>query len=236
VHRVRTRRSPSKARRAVFSVRPIPTANQSIPYGFFRFRLRPSTRLWRRNFGPSEFRRHILLTQRNPLGCVLLSMHSFRSRFSQVLFFRSLSYSAGPAIRPRSRTTDDKGGRSLPWSATSLKSLSCRLACAIPAPPFKEHVRRRRVEETVRAVWPTKTSSSTRLATWWERALGAKPRPNVLIEAHLDTGLPRGPMSPSKREGTLLKAPGICDDTRGLAALIATIRALQKQKFRRPER
>ena len=48
----------------------------------------------------------------------------------------------------------------------------------------------------------------------------------VAVAAHLDTVFPEGTDVIVRREGTKLFAPGVGDDTRGLAALLAYIRAL----------
>jgi tripeptide aminopeptidase len=48
----------------------------------------------------------------------------------------------------------------------------------------------------------------------------------VAVAAHLDTVFPAGTDVRVRREGTKLFAPGIGDDTRGLAVLLALIRAM----------
>jgi acetylornithine deacetylase/succinyl-diaminopimelate desuccinylase-like protein len=48
----------------------------------------------------------------------------------------------------------------------------------------------------------------------------------VLISGHLDTVFPEGTDVRVRREGTVLRAPGIGDDCRGLALLLAVARAL----------
>lgn len=60
--------------------------------------------------------------------------------------------------------------------------------------------------------------------------LGRRPGrgegPVILLEAHLDTVFPFGTdVTPIERDGRIY-APGICDDTRGLAANLSVIRAL----------
>ena len=49
---------------------------------------------------------------------------------------------------------------------------------------------------------------------------------NVLVEGHLDTVFPLDTKLEIIREGEYIKCPGIVDDTRGLAAVLSTIRAL----------
>lgn len=52
--------------------------------------------------------------------------------------------------------------------------------------------------------------------------------PTILIEAHLDTVFPFGTnVTPVEKDGKIY-APGICDDTRGLAGNLSVLRALQK--------
>jgi tripeptide aminopeptidase len=55
---------------------------------------------------------------------------------------------------------------------------------------------------------------------------GAGNGPLVCIAAHLDTVFPAGTDLTVRREGTKLLAPGVGDDTRSLAVLLAWLRAL----------
>ena len=48
----------------------------------------------------------------------------------------------------------------------------------------------------------------------------------TLVEGHLDTVFPLGTKLEIKKEDGFIKCPGICDDTRGLAGVLSTIRAL----------
>ncbi len=57
--------------------------------------------------------------------------------------------------------------------------------------------------------------------------LGKGDGPTILLEAHLDTVFPFGTdVTPVEKNGRIY-APGICDDTRGLAANLSVVRALQ---------
>jgi tripeptide aminopeptidase len=60
---------------------------------------------------------------------------------------------------------------------------------------------------------------------------GAQAHPHLVIAAHQDTVFPEGTDVTVKRNGTVLSAPGIGDDGRGLAALLALIDAMQKNKI-----
>jgi acetylornithine deacetylase/succinyl-diaminopimelate desuccinylase-like protein len=55
---------------------------------------------------------------------------------------------------------------------------------------------------------------------------GSAPNPHLVIAAHLDTVFPPETDVHVTREGNLLKGPGIGDDCRGLAALLALIKAM----------
>lgn len=51
--------------------------------------------------------------------------------------------------------------------------------------------------------------------------------PTVLVEAHLDTVFPFGSVTEVRREGSVLYAPGIEDNTRGLATVLSALRGLK---------
>src|SRR5437867_5812053 len=68
--------------------------------------------------------------------------------------------------------------------------------------------------------------------------LGERPgqaaRPHLVFSAHLDTIFPEGTNVKVKREGTVLRGPGIGDDCRGLAVVLGVIRALEKGRLQTP--
>lgn len=95
----------------------------------------------------------------------------------------------------------------------------------IPSPPFKEERRALAYEAMFRehgleAVGRDAIGNVTGLRRG--RANGQM----VVVAAHLDTVFPEGTDCTVRREGTKLFAPGVGDDTRGLAVLLAFIRAL----------
>jgi tripeptide aminopeptidase len=55
---------------------------------------------------------------------------------------------------------------------------------------------------------------------------GRAAHPNLVLAAHLDTVFPKGTDVHVKRDGSVLRAPGIGDDGRGLGVLLGVIRAL----------
>jgi acetylornithine deacetylase/succinyl-diaminopimelate desuccinylase-like protein len=102
--------------------------------------------------------------------------------------------------------------------------------CQIEAPPFKEarraeDYRRRFAELGLRA----RIDSVGNVIA--ERP-GAPGEPVVVVSGHLDTVFPEGTDVRVKREGTILRAPGIGDDCRGLAILLSVARALEQGQIR----
>ena len=98
--------------------------------------------------------------------------------------------------------------------------------CEIPAPPFKEEVR---AAELARIF--TKMGLKDVRIDKAGNVIGVRPgasaHPNLLFQAHLDTVFPEGTDVKVKREGDILKAPGIGDDCRGLAMMLGVIQALE---------
>jgi acetylornithine deacetylase/succinyl-diaminopimelate desuccinylase-like protein len=97
--------------------------------------------------------------------------------------------------------------------------------CEIEAPPFKEEKR----GLAMKAVFERLGLRNVRIDEVGN-VLGERPgrsaRPHFVMAAHLDTVFPEGTDVRVKREGAVLKGPGIGDDCRGLAVLIGVIRAL----------
>ncbi|MCJ8141168.1 M20/M25/M40 family metallo-hydrolase [Falsirhodobacter halotolerans] len=95
----------------------------------------------------------------------------------------------------------------------------------IPAPPFKEERRAQAYLEMLRAHGLeecTQDAEGNVMGLRRGRGNGSV----VVVSAHLDTVFPEGTDVTVRREGTKLFAPGIGDDTRGLASLLSYIRAL----------
>ncbi|MBO6559274.1 MAG: M20/M25/M40 family metallo-hydrolase [Nisaea sp.] len=95
----------------------------------------------------------------------------------------------------------------------------------IPAPPFKEEKRAAAYEEMFRALGLEDVQrDGIGNVTGLRRGRGNGPI--VVAASHLDTVFPEGTDVKVRREGTKLFAPGVGDDTRGLATLLAFVRAL----------
>jgi di/tripeptidase len=98
----------------------------------------------------------------------------------------------------------------------------------IPAPPFKEEARAKAYLAMLKAHGLSNVEMDAE-----GNVMGVRPGtatrgqgPFVVIAAHLDTVFPEGTDVKVRREGTRLMAPGVGDDTRALATLLAYLRAL----------
>ena len=100
--------------------------------------------------------------------------------------------------------------------------------CEIPAPPFKESVRAAEYKRRLEALGLTVRIDSIGNVIAERRGTGDGP--TVMIAGHLDTVFPEGTDVKVKREGTLMRGPGIGDDCRGLAVVLAVARAFQMEK------
>ncbi|HUH64432.1 MAG TPA: M20/M25/M40 family metallo-hydrolase, partial [Terracidiphilus sp.] len=103
----------------------------------------------------------------------------------------------------------------------------------IPAPEFKEEKRAAALKQIFTDVGLRNVRIDKGGNVIGERP-GLAPRPNVVFAAHLDTVFPEGTGVKVSREGTVLKGPGIGDDGRGLAVIIAVAKALNQAKVQTP--
>jgi acetylornithine deacetylase/succinyl-diaminopimelate desuccinylase-like protein len=97
----------------------------------------------------------------------------------------------------------------------------------IPAPPFKEKERgvvyKKMLEEAgADQVWIDSVGNVLAMRK------GKKGTKTIALDAHLDTVFPDGTDVKVKHKGDTLLAPGILDDTRGLAVVLTVLRALEK--------
>jgi tripeptide aminopeptidase len=103
----------------------------------------------------------------------------------------------------------------------------------IPAPPFKEQKRAEAVKKEFERLGLKNVFIDQE-----GNVLGTRPgkaaKPHVVLCAHLDTVFPEETDVRVKRDGKILRAPGIADDTRGLAELISVARAMQQAKVETP--
>ncbi|HEY9227798.1 MAG TPA: M20/M25/M40 family metallo-hydrolase, partial [Gemmatimonadaceae bacterium] len=97
----------------------------------------------------------------------------------------------------------------------------------IPSPPFKETARGLEYKKRLEALG-LKNVRIDSVGNVIAVRPGVGSGPTVMIAGHLDTVFPEGTNVTVKREGTRLVAPGIGDDDRGLAVLLAVVRAFEK--------
>jgi tripeptide aminopeptidase len=100
----------------------------------------------------------------------------------------------------------------------------------IPAPPFKEQARAKAYAGMLRELGLTDVEIDAEGNAMGVRK-GTGDGAMVAVVAHLDTVFPEGTDVKVKRQGTRLAAPGIGDNTRGLALVLAVVRAMNAAKF-----
>jgi acetylornithine deacetylase/succinyl-diaminopimelate desuccinylase-like protein len=105
--------------------------------------------------------------------------------------------------------------------------------CEIPAPSFKEDTRGRELQRVFQQLG-LQNVRADKVGNVLGDYPGAAPRPHVVIAAHLDTVFPEGTDVKVKREGSVLHGPGIGDDCRGLAVLVAIVREMKKARVQTP--
>ena len=101
----------------------------------------------------------------------------------------------------------------------------------IPAPPFGEWARSQAYLAMLKDAGledVQQDSEGNVMGLWRGKSNGVVPL--LAVAAHLDTVFPAGTDVKVKRSGTRLMAPGIGDDTRGLANVLALVRAMRDAK------
>ena len=98
--------------------------------------------------------------------------------------------------------------------------------CEVPAPPFGERARAGVVRDMLDAAGLRNVRLDSEGNVVAERP-GRSARPHLVLAAHLDTVFPDGTPVKVTRDGTILRGPGIGDNCRGLAVLVAVTRALR---------
>ncbi|MET0290399.1 MAG: M20/M25/M40 family metallo-hydrolase [Pseudoxanthomonas sp.] len=101
----------------------------------------------------------------------------------------------------------------------------------IPAPPFKEQARAQAYLTLLKAHGLSDAELDAEgNAMGLRRGTGGGPL--IVVAAHLDTVFPEDTPIKVTREGNTLLAPGIGDDTSGLSALLAYLRAMDAAGYR----
>lgn len=97
----------------------------------------------------------------------------------------------------------------------------------IPAPPFEESERAARMVELLRSAGLADVCVDEVGNVVAERDGEIGETRPLVLSAHLDTVFPNGTDVTVSRKDDLLRGPGISDDARGLAALVALARGLE---------
>jgi tripeptide aminopeptidase len=98
----------------------------------------------------------------------------------------------------------------------------------IPAPPFKEKVRAEYYLKRMQELGFKDASIDSEGNVIALRKGTAGGRPKLVVSAHLDTVFPEGVDVTVKEKDGVINAPGIGDDSRGLAALLSLIKAMNE--------
>ena len=105
--------------------------------------------------------------------------------------------------------------------------------CEIPAPPFKEARRAAAYRDRMRALGLARVRIDKE-----GNAIGELPGtgdgPLVVLAGHLDTVFPETTNVKTRRVGGRIRGPGIGDDCRGLAVVLAVARAFKQANVRLP--
>jgi acetylornithine deacetylase/succinyl-diaminopimelate desuccinylase-like protein len=118
--------------------------------------------------------------------------------------------------------------------ATEAQTIADQIRfCEIPAPSFKEEVRGQELKRVFTQLG-LRNVRVDKVGNVLGDYPGAAARPHLVLAAHLDTVFPEGTDVKVKREGAVLKGPGIGDDCRGLAVMTAIIREMRKAEVKTP--
>ena len=131
-----------------------------------------------------------------------------------------------PIARPAMRTALDALRHDNAWTLEQQRTI-----CEIPAPPFTEAVRGAELARRFTAAGLRNVRTDAEGNVIGERP-GTGTGPLVVLSGHLDTVFPEGTDVRVRVEGTRMTGPGIGDDCRGLAVLLAVARALDAAKVR----
>ena len=131
-----------------------------------------------------------------------------------------------PDTDPRVRSALDSLRAAEAWLIEQQISL-----CQIEAPPFKERRRAEDFAARFRALGYANARLDSIGNVIVERP-GDPGEPVLVLSAHLDTVFPEGTDVTVRQSGDTLRGPGIGDDCRGLAVLLAIGRSLNETSVR----
>lgn len=138
----------------------------------------------------------------------------------------ALAQGADPSANAAVRAAMDRIRADNAWTIEQQVSI-----CEIPAPPFKEEARGAEMKRRFEALGFRNVRVDSIGNVIAERP-GVGGGPVVVIAAHLDTVFPEETDVRVRREGTMLRGPGIGDDCRGLAVLLAVAKSMAAANVR----
>ncbi len=101
----------------------------------------------------------------------------------------------------------------------------------IPAPPFKEKVRAEYYQKRMQELGFKDASIDAEGNVIALRKGSGGGRPRLVVSAHLDTVFPEGTDVTVKEKDGAVVAPGIGDDSRGLAAMLSLIKGMNENQI-----
>ena len=101
----------------------------------------------------------------------------------------------------------------------------------IPAPPFKEKIRAEYYQKRMQELGFKDASIDSEGNVIALRKGTGGGRPKLVVSAHLDTVFPEGTDVTVKEKDGAIVAPGIGDDSRGLAALLSLVKAVNANEI-----
>ncbi|MDH7445614.1 M20/M25/M40 family metallo-hydrolase [Aquimarina sp. 2201CG14-23] len=108
------------------------------------------------------------------------------------------------------------------------------LLTEIPAPPFKEKKRAEKFKEMLEIIGVDSAWIDTEGNVLALRK-GKKGNKTIVLDAHIDTVFPEETNVKVKREGNTYIAPGIGDNTRGMAMILTVLKAMNKAEIKTQE-
>ncbi len=105
--------------------------------------------------------------------------------------------------------------------------------CEVPAPPFAETARGAVLQKAFSDLG-LQNVRVDRVGNVLAERRGTAALPHLVVAAHLDTVFPAETNVAVRRDGPILRGPGIGDNCRGLAVLVAIARAMRDARIETP--
>src|SRR5207248_2920419 len=139
------------------------------------------------------------------------------------------------SVAPRELLKDPAVAAALAWAKShEPETIADQIRFSeIPAPSFHEEVKGRELQRVFQQIG-LQNVRVDKVGNVLGEYPGSGPKPHLVMAAHLDTVFPEGTDVHVKREGSILRGPGIGDDCRGLGVLVSVAREMKKAKVQTP--